>query len=361
MTYNRKPCAALFLEPEYDALILEAYSKSRVTTEKLKNGRYPFSCIFCKEIHKDKNMTSYHRMFNLCKVYKEPSALKMYPTWEKSDHAELNRVAKKYGRDFALPLPPKPSAAPKRKPDVVLESHRDKRRHFASSVAANHRSQGPCKVSRSRVSAKSMHVEFQEPEVEQLSTDSDDHMEDCSEGQAQEPSEKETTDNDTPRDTTQNSMDIRSVFPDTESDEGDFRIVRHTRPVRPLTRKDVEERARDKAKRKFPDGNSASAPPPPTPVDVSALYTLLTEVKTPWFPKELLTQPQACLEFLHNMVEDGSLGVKLSSAFGSWYLYGNAVRVWGVIHLVPFVLQYDSCFACVLACAFSKNMVTQND
>ena len=39
MTYNRKPCAALFLESEYDALILEAYSEARVNTEKLKNGR----------------------------------------------------------------------------------------------------------------------------------------------------------------------------------------------------------------------------------------------------------------------------------------------------------------------------------
>jgi hypothetical protein len=41
-----------------------------------------FSCTFCKELHKDKNMTSYHRIFNLCKVYKEPVALKMYPLEE---------------------------------------------------------------------------------------------------------------------------------------------------------------------------------------------------------------------------------------------------------------------------------------
>ena len=115
MTYNRKPCAALFLEPEYDALILEAYSKSRVTTERLKNGRYLFSCIFCKEIHKDKNMTSYHRMFNLCKVYKEHVALKMYLTWEKkSDHGELHMITKKYGKVFVINMPPKPSAPLKR-------------------------------------------------------------------------------------------------------------------------------------------------------------------------------------------------------------------------------------------------------
>ena len=59
-------------------------------------------------------------MFNLCKVYKEPATLKMYPTWEKSDHAELNRVAKKYGKIFALNVPTKPSGCPKRKADDVL-------------------------------------------------------------------------------------------------------------------------------------------------------------------------------------------------------------------------------------------------
>ena len=66
----------------------------------MKNDRYPFSCIFCKELHNDKNMTSYHRMFNLCKVYKKHVALKMYLTWEKNDHNELNMIAKKYGRIY---------------------------------------------------------------------------------------------------------------------------------------------------------------------------------------------------------------------------------------------------------------------
>ena len=332
MTYNRKPCAALFLEPEYDALILEAYSKSRVTTQKLRNGRYPFSCVFCKEIHKDKNMTSYHRMFNLCKVYKEPAALKMYPTWDKNDHAELNRVAKKYGQNFALSMPPKPSAAPKRKADDVIQTPREKRHHSAGSAANTPRSQGPCMVSRSRDSQIVMHVEFQEPELQQLGEDSDDHMQDCDEGQDQEPSEKEDSATDTPRDTAGNSVDVKSTSPDTTTEEGDFCVVRHSPAKRNLTRKDVEERARDKVRSKFPDGNSASAPPPPTPVDVSGLYTLITEVNVDWLPKGLLTDPQACLQFLHQMVEDGSLGAKLGSAFGTWFLYGNAVSLHGVFH-----------------------------
>ena len=327
MTYNRKPCAALFLEAEYDALILEAYSESRVTTERLKNGRYPFSCIFCKEIHKDKNMTSYHRMFNLCKVYKQPAALKMYPTWEKSDHAELNRVAKKYGKVFAFTIPTKPSAAPKRKAEDVLHTPREKRRHFASSDACKPRVEGPCQVSRSRASPKPLLVKWQEPEVEHLSGDSDEHMEECSEDQCQERSEKEDSDNNARADAARNSKEARSTSPDTISEEGDFRVVRHSPAVRSLTRKDIEERAWVKAKLKFPDGNSACASPPPAPVDVSGLYTLITEVNVDWMPKDLLNDPQGCLQFLHKMVEDGTLGTKLGSAFGTWYLYGNAVRV----------------------------------
>ena len=147
MTYNRKQCAALFLEADYDPQILEAYSQSRVTTERRKNGRYPFSCIFCKEIHKDKNMTSYHRMFNLCKVYKEPAALKMYPTWDKSDHAELNRVAKKYGRVFAVNMPPTPSVVQKRKADEVLQPPPSKRCQFPVPPATNTPSEGLCRTS----------------------------------------------------------------------------------------------------------------------------------------------------------------------------------------------------------------------
>ena len=135
MTHNRKPCAALFLEEDYDRLTLECYSKARVTTERLKNGRFPFSCIFCKEIHKDKNMTSYHRMFNLCKVYKDPHALKMYPTWEKSDHGELNRIAKKYGRVFQQHIAPKSSTGRTRKAEDVLPQPSAKYSNFCPQPA----------------------------------------------------------------------------------------------------------------------------------------------------------------------------------------------------------------------------------
>ena len=331
MTYNRKPCVALFLEAEYDALIIEAYSESRVTTEKLKNGRYPFSCIFCKEIHKDKNMTSYHRMFNLCKVYQEPAALKMYPTWEKSDHAELNRVAKKHGRVFALNMPTQPSAGAKRKSEDVLQSPPSKRRHISHSAAPKQQLEGPCRQSRSRVSPKPMHVKFQV--THELSNDTDEQS-DASESQREEKDDNEI---ETSPYTGRVSCDGRSSSPETTSADGEFRVVTHIPAVPILTRKDVEERAWVEARRKFPVGNSASVPPPPTPVEVSGIYTLITEVNVDWLPKELLKDPQGCLDFLYKMVEDGSLGVKLGSAFGTWYLYGDVVSFLFCAHSCPLV------------------------
>ena len=43
-------------------------------------------------------------------------------------------------------------------------------------------------------------------------------------------------------------------------------------------------------------------------------------------PKELIEDLNACIPFLHKMVDEGTLGVKLSTAFGHWYLYSNRVR-----------------------------------
>ena len=250
MTYNRKPCATLFLEPEYDALILEAYSKSRVTTERLKNGRYLFSCIFCKEIHKDKNMTSYHRMFNLCKVYKEHVALKMYLTWEKkSDHGELHMITKKYGKVFVINMPPKPSAPLKRKAEDLLLPPREKRRQVPSSAVSKPLEEGPCKVSGSRDSSKPVRVKFQETQVQQVSDDSDEET--CDE-RGQEHSEKGDIEDETTPNAAQDSLDVCSDSLAASSDERDNRVVRHCPKGRALTRKDVEERAQDKARLKFP-------------------------------------------------------------------------------------------------------------
>ena len=160
MTHNRKPCAVLFLEADYNALTLEAYSKARVITERLKNGRYPFSCIFCKEIHKNKNMTSYHTMFNLCKVYKEPAALKMYPTWEKSDHGELNKIVEKYERAFQQNMLSKPSASSKRKAEDVLQLPIAKHRKLPASLVPKSQGEPPCKISRFAVKPVPLYMKF---------------------------------------------------------------------------------------------------------------------------------------------------------------------------------------------------------
>ena len=204
-----------------------------------------------------------------------------------------------------------------------------------------------------------MHVKFQETKYEEVSEDSEEHTDDCSQEQLQDRTEKSESDNDTTPDTVPHSCDMRSSSPQTVSEEGDFRVVRHSPPVRALTRKDVEDRAWVKANAKFPAGDTASAPPPPTPVEVSGLYTLITEVKCDWMPLELLDDPQACMEFLHKMVEDGTLGVKLSSAFGTWYLFGNAVRFVN-LHLCHSILL--TCCICAYICiVIGLNPDTLND
>ena len=346
MTYNRKPCAALFLESEYEALILEAYSESRVTTERLKNGRYPFSCIFCKERHKDKNMTSYHRMFNLCKVYKGAAALKMYPTWEKSDHGELNRIARKYGKvlqQAGITLSSKPSADLKREHDDVVDLSSSKRRKGATTAVPKPHQDLTCKVSRSRVSHDDSVVEILDSPERVPSGESDDHTEDADDGHSQGNSPKAESDSDTPPVATQISLETLSA-----SDSDDFRIVTHKRCHRGLTRKIVEERAWIKAKLKFPEEKLKCIPPPPPPVEVSGLFILLSEVDIDWMPKDLLNDPQGCMEFLHKMVEEGTLGVKLGSAFGQWFLYGNQVRDFHVLQctcvsFTMFQVSFKSC------------------
>ena len=103
MKQNQKPCAVLFKEHEYEQVVLEAYWQTKGKV-KLPNNMYHFHCIHCKTFLKEKNTVSYHKMFNLCKVYKESKPLKMYPTWEPNEHGEKAKIAAKYGKVFSLPL-----------------------------------------------------------------------------------------------------------------------------------------------------------------------------------------------------------------------------------------------------------------
>ena len=47
-------------------------------------------------------------MFNLCKIYKGDKPLKVYPTWEPSEHGEKTRIVAKYGK---VSSPPRASIA----------------------------------------------------------------------------------------------------------------------------------------------------------------------------------------------------------------------------------------------------------
>ena len=145
-------------------------------------------------------------------------------------------------------------------------------------------------------------------------------MVDCSDEQSSATSAKEDTDDDTPPVAAPTSPNIRSTLRKITSEGRDFNR-RHSGCI--LTRDKIEERARLKAKLKFPDGNHVCIPPPPTTVDISGLYILITKADNDWMPKDLIEDPQACIQFLHRMVEEGTPGVKLGSAFGTWYLYGN--------------------------------------
>ena len=64
---------------------------------------------------------------------------------------------------------------------------------------------------------------------------------------------------------------------------------------------------------KFSEENFKCIPPPLTPVEVSGLYNLITEVDIDWMPKDLLNDSQGCMKFLHKMVEEGTLGVNLAA------------------------------------------------
>lgn len=105
-------------------------------------------------------MTSYHRIFNLCKVYKEPIALKIYPTWEKSDHGVLIRIAKKYRRAFQQNMLSKPSAGSKMKVEDVLQVPSAKHCKLSTSVVSKPQGEPLCKISWSAVKHVPLHVKF---------------------------------------------------------------------------------------------------------------------------------------------------------------------------------------------------------
>lgn len=285
MTQNRKLCAALYLEAEYDALTLEAYWQARVTTERLKNGRYPFSCIFCKEIHKDKNTTSYHRMFNLCTVYKEAVSLKMYPTWKKSDQTELTRIAQKYGKVFQHNMVGRPPSNLKRKAEDDLQLPPLKYHNLAKMDAHKLQASRSEKKLRPKVKDVLQRVKFED----ELNEHSEEHSE--------TPYEKVVIEKHTPLVALPSFTNVHCTYLDIASDENAFHLIEQHRSVRTFTREDIEERAWKETKEKFPDGNPADVLPPPMPVDISRLFILITEVDVDWMPKDLINDPLVAFNF----------------------------------------------------------------
>lgn len=110
MTHNHKQCVVFYLEEDYAQLVFECYwtIHGRV---KMSNDDYKFFCIHYKESHKDKNTMSYHMMFKLFWVYEGTNTLKMYPTWDNSEHGEKHRIGLKYEKRESPSMSSTPSMA----------------------------------------------------------------------------------------------------------------------------------------------------------------------------------------------------------------------------------------------------------
>jgi hypothetical protein len=149
---------------EYEVLTVETYWESRVITTRFDNGKHPFSYVHCKKTHLLKNMTSYHSMFNQCKVYKVTVVLKIYPTWEKSNPEELHIIAKKYEKVYHSSIVCKPSAPVKRKTTDNIEFHPPKQRNLAVKTILKPPKSPSWNKPRRRTKAVIQLVKFEEPQ-----------------------------------------------------------------------------------------------------------------------------------------------------------------------------------------------------
>ena len=363
MKQNRKPCAVLFEEEEYEQAVIEAYYQSKEKV-KLPNNRYPFSCIHCKTSHKDKNTVSYHRMFNLCKVYKGDKPLKMYPTWEPSEHGEKARIAAKYGK---VSSPPNSSvASPIDLPPVLDLDAKPSRKRALNRVSAEH-SPPPKKR---KVSVR---VAGQLPVTMPLPTMAKDIMVLPSKFpnnialsppvprrklKAQKPTFQHTAHGTEERvpiprshsearsSTKEQTMDAAQIPSPMEASA--FRVMKHSHVTR--SREDVEAAAWRESAQLF--GQAIDNGKPPPEVDVNGLYILITETDDKWVPKDLIDDPDACMQYLHEQLEDGSIGQRIGSAFGQWYLYGNTQVCYShsismfFFKIVYVLHEYCACYSC---------------
>lgn len=99
IVYTRYQCKALYTEPEYEELVVDAHHKCKRPwlSKDFNNGhRAPFFCMYCDDNFKDKNSLSWHRFRSVCANYKGTKLLKIYPTWGKSEISELKRLRSKF-------------------------------------------------------------------------------------------------------------------------------------------------------------------------------------------------------------------------------------------------------------------------
>lgn len=61
----------------------------------------------------------------------------------------------------------------------------------------------------------------------------------------------------------------------------------------------------------------------PLQADINGLYILITETYDKWMPKKVVDNSYACMQYLHEQLEDGTFGQCIGNVFGQWYLYSN--------------------------------------
>ena len=64
------------------------------------DNTYWFCCRYCGLRFKDKNMMSFYRYNDECEGWSGPYTLKMYPTFDKNDHATLKAILDERGLKF---------------------------------------------------------------------------------------------------------------------------------------------------------------------------------------------------------------------------------------------------------------------
>ena len=315
MKQNRKDCAVLFEEGEYEQAVLEAYWRSR-SKVKMPNNRYPFLCIHCKASHKDKNTVSYHRMFNLCKVYKGDKPLKMYPTWEPSEHGEKARIATKFGK---VSSPPHSSVASHKElpPPLDLDVQPFRKRTLLVKYAEH---EPPLKKRSQKIKDTTRHLVVLRPpsktkdplaralakvDVPKFSMSpppSRRKMKATRPPQPQPVSSEEHVDPFSSHSEARSGIKERNsnsptVTPSIE--EVEFRVASHIYVLQllssTLSREEIEEQAWSNATQRFDQVRDIEVPPPQ--VDINGLYIIIIETSDKWVLKELVDDLDACMQY----------------------------------------------------------------